>query len=131
LIEGLGTGIAGPATLNTALTGVLPSDRGAAGAGTSAASHLGSSIGAALLNTIAAAATASYLTLHPTAGIVTGTVHGFTVAMVWGAAITLVAAVPIAFFVNARTPARHADRAAGPDTSRPRESGAPGSRSVA
>ncbi len=107
LIEGLGTGVATPATLNTALTGVLPSDSGAAGASTSAASQLGSSIGAALLNTIAVAATASYLTLHPTAGVVTGTVHGFTVAMAWGAAITLAAALPIALFVNAKTPARH------------------------
>lgn len=107
LIEGFGTGVATPATLNTALTGVLASDSGAAGAGTSAASQLGSSTGAALLNTIAATATAAYLTLHPTAGIVTGTVHGFTVAMAWGAAITLAAALPIAFFVNAKTPARH------------------------
>jgi EmrB/QacA subfamily drug resistance transporter len=107
VIEGLGTGVATPATLNTALAGVLVSDSGAAGAGTSAASQLGSSIGAALLNTIAATATASYLTLHPTAGIVTGTVHGFTLAMIWGAAITLAAALPIALFVNARTPTRH------------------------
>jgi len=107
VIEGLGTGVATPATLNTALSGVLAADSGAAGAGTSAASQLGSSIGAALLNTIAATATASYLTLHPGAGIVTGTVHGFTVAMIWGAAITLLAAGPIALFVNARTPAPH------------------------
>ena len=65
VIEGLGTGVATPATLNTALSGVLATDSGAAGAGTSAASQLGSSIGAALLNTIAATAAASYLTLHP------------------------------------------------------------------
>jgi len=44
---------------------------------------------ATLLNTIAVTATAAYLTLHPTAGIVTGMVHGFTVAMAWGAVITL------------------------------------------
>jgi hypothetical protein len=105
VIEGLGTGIAGPATLNTALRGVLPSDAGAAGAATSAAGQLGSSIGAALLNTIAATATAGYLAVHPGASVTAGTVHGFTVAMVWGAAILLVAAVPIAIFTNASTPA--------------------------
>jgi EmrB/QacA subfamily drug resistance transporter len=105
VIEGLGTGVAGPATLNTALGGVLPSDAGAAGAGTSAASQLGSSIGAALLNTIAVAATASYLAAHVTAGVITATVHGFTVAMVWGAIITIAAGVPIAVFINAKTPA--------------------------
>jgi hypothetical protein len=71
-----------------------------------AASPLGSSIGAALLNTIAVAATASYLTAHLTAGVVTATVHGFTAAMLWGAIITAAAAVPIAVFVNARTPSR-------------------------
>jgi len=106
IIEGVGTGVAGPATLNTALVGVLPSDAGAAGAGTSAASQLGSSIGAALLNTIAVASAAGYLTAHLTAGAVTATVHGFTVAMLWGAIITVAAAMPIAFFVNARTPSR-------------------------
>jgi len=106
IIEGLGTGVAGPATLNTALGGVLPSDAGTAGAGTSAASQLGSSIGAALLNTIAAAATASYLAARLTARVATATVHGFTVAMLWGAIITVAAAAPIAIFVNARTPSR-------------------------
>jgi len=106
ITEGVGTGVAGPAALNTALAGVLPSDAGAAGAGTSAASQLGSSIGAALLNTIAVAATASYPAGHLTAGIVTATVHGFTVAMLWGAIITAAAALPIAIFVNARTPSR-------------------------
>lgn len=106
ILEGLGTGVAGPATLNTALGGVLPSDAGAAGAGTSAASQLGSSIGAALLNTIAVAATASFLATHVTAGVVMGTVHGFTVAMVWGAIVTVAAAAPIAVFVNAKTPSR-------------------------
>ena len=112
VIEGLATGVATPATLNTALSGILPTDSGAAGAGTSAASQLGSSIGAALLNTVAATATASYLALHRTAGTVTGTVHGFTVAMIWGAAITLIAALPIALFVNARTPTPHAAKRA-------------------
>lgn len=43
---------------------------------------------------------------HAAAGVVTSTVHGFTVAMVWGAVITLAAAVPIAVFVNAKAPAR-------------------------
>jgi EmrB/QacA subfamily drug resistance transporter len=106
LIEGLSTGIAGPVALSTALRGVLPSDGGAAGAGTSAASQLGSSIGAALLNTIAAAAATGYLAGHAAGGLATATVHGFTVAMIWGALITLAAAIPVVFFINAKTPAR-------------------------
>jgi predicted MFS family arabinose efflux permease len=59
LVEGLGTGIAGPVALNIALRGVLPSDAGAAGAATSAVAQLGSSVGAALLNTVAAVVTIS------------------------------------------------------------------------
>ena len=106
LIEGLATGVAGPATLNIALRGVLLSDAGPAGAGTRAAGQLGSSIGAALLNTIATASTARYLGAHPAASPAVGTVHGFTVAMIWGAAILLTAAVPVAVCVNARAPAR-------------------------
>jgi EmrB/QacA subfamily drug resistance transporter len=106
IIEGLGTGVAGPTALATSLRAVLPADAGAAGAGTSAASQLGASIGAALLNTIAAAATTSYLAIHHTASSATATVHGFTIAMIWGTAILLVAAVPIAIFINAKAPAR-------------------------
>ena len=90
----------------TALGNLLPADRGAAGAGTSAASQLGSAIGAALLNTIAATDTVSYLAAHATVSVETGTVHGFTVAMARGAAITAAAALPITIFVNAKTPAR-------------------------
>jgi predicted MFS family arabinose efflux permease len=111
LIEGLGTGIAGPVTLNIALHGVLPSDTGAAGAATSAAGQFGSSIGAALLNTIAAAATSGYLATHAAAGPAgaVGTaaiVHGFAVAMAWGAGLLILAAVPAALFIAAPVPAR-------------------------
>lgn len=107
-IEGLSTGVAAPVALNTALHDVLPSDTGAAGAGSSAASQLGSSIGAALLNTVAATATAAYLAAHVSAGIATATVHGFTIAMIWGAALLFASAVPIAAFINAKPPPRPA-----------------------
>jgi hypothetical protein len=76
----------------------------AAAAGTSAAGQLGSSIGAALLSTVAASATAGYLShtpRHATAGRVAGTAHGYIVAIMWGAVVTLAAAVPVALFVNA------------------------------
>ena len=106
VLEGLSTGLAAPVALNTALRDVLPSDTGAAGAGTSAASQLGSSIGAALLNTIAAGATAGYLAAHATAGMAAATVHGFTVAMIWGAGILIASAIPIAAFINAKAPYR-------------------------
>jgi EmrB/QacA subfamily drug resistance transporter len=106
LVEGLGTGLAGPTTLNTALRGVVAPDSGAAGAATSAAGQLGSSVGAALFNTIAATVTAGYLASHRGVDGATATVHGFTVAMVWGALALLAAAIPIALFVNAGPPSR-------------------------
>jgi predicted MFS family arabinose efflux permease len=108
VIEGIGTGLAGPTTLNTALRGVLPADAGAAGAASSAVGQLGSSVGAALFNTIAATVTASYLAAHPTASVVSATVHGFNVAMVWGVVVLVAGAIPIALRVNAPIPAAKA-----------------------
>jgi MFS family permease len=101
-VEGIGTGLAGPVTLSTALRGVLRADAGAA---TSAASQLGSSVGAALFNTIAAIVTAGYLVAHPATSAAAAQVHGFNVAMVWGVAVPLAAAIPIALFVNIPRPA--------------------------
>lgn len=104
VFEGLGTGLAGPPALSTALRGVLPTDNGAAAAASSAASQLGSSVGAALLNTIAATATAGYLAAHTGMGAVTATVHGYTTAMAWGAGILLVTAIPVVVLISARAP---------------------------
>jgi EmrB/QacA subfamily drug resistance transporter len=101
VMEGVGTGLAGPVTLSTALRNVLPEDAGAAGAATSAVGQLGSSIGAALFNTIAATVTAGYLSSNPTATVVSATVHGFNVAMMWGVLVLILAALPISLFVNA------------------------------
>ncbi len=69
----------------------------------STASQLGSSIGAALLNTIAATATAGYLATHAGASVA-ATVHGYTTAMAWGAGILLVAAIPAVTLINAKAP---------------------------
>ena len=108
VVEGIGTGLAGPTTLNTSLRGVLPADAGAAGSATSAVGQLGSSVGAALFNTIAATVTASYLSAHPSATVVSATVHGFNVAMIWGVIVLIAGAIPIALRVNAPVPAAKA-----------------------
>ena len=63
--------------LQTSLRNVLPSDTGAAAAAGSVANQLGSSIGAALLNTIAATATTAYVVAHKGATAVTAADHGF------------------------------------------------------
>jgi EmrB/QacA subfamily drug resistance transporter len=102
LVEGIGTGLGGPAILRTVLGGVLPSDTGAASAAHSTAGQLGSSIGAALLSTIAATATVAYLASHAGVTTPTATDHGYADAMAWGAGILLTTAVPVAFLINAR-----------------------------
>ena len=106
VIEGFGTGLAAPPALSTALKAVLPSDTGSASAVSSAASQLGSSVGAALLNTIAVAATASYLVAHAGKGVVSATVHGFTVAIIWGVVILVISAIPVSVLIDEDSPAR-------------------------
>jgi len=106
LIEGLGTGVGGPAILSTALRAVQPADSGAASAASSAAGQLGSSIGAALLNTIAATSTAAYFAAHAAAGSLAATVHGYSVAVAWGAAILFVVAIPVTALINANASAK-------------------------
>lgn len=108
VVEGTGTGLAGPPILATALRSVPREDAGAASAASSAAGQLGSSIGAALLNTIAATATAAYLVAHGAAGAAAATVHGYAVAAAWGAAILLATAIPIGWLINARALGRDA-----------------------
>jgi hypothetical protein len=92
--------------LQTSLRNVLPSDMGAAAAAGSTANQLGSSIGAALLNTIAATATAAYLVAHKGATGVTAADHGFAAAMAWGVGIVLIAAIPAIALVNAEVPSQ-------------------------
>jgi EmrB/QacA subfamily drug resistance transporter len=108
VIEGVGTGLAGPPILATTLRAVAREDTGAASAASSAAGQLGSSIGAALLNTIAASATAGYLAAHVGAGTAAATVHGYTVAAAWGAALLFALAIPIGVLINAGVPRRAA-----------------------
>lgn len=111
IIEGIGTGLGGPPMLQTSLRAVLPGDTGAASAAGSAANQLGSSIGAALLNTIAATATAAYFASHAGATAATATDQGYATAMAWGAGILLVTAIPALILVNAKAPSRPPHRA--------------------
>jgi flagellar motor component MotA len=68
-----------------------------------AASQIGASIGAALLNTLAAGATAAYLVGRPHTAQVTSAalVHGYSAAAAVGAGILATAAILAAILVNA------------------------------
>ena len=63
---------------------------------TNTSQQIGASIGTALLNTIAAAATTTYLATHHAASknaVAVATVHGYAVASGWAAGILVLGAV--------------------------------------
>ncbi|GGY93978.1 MFS transporter [Streptomyces poonensis] len=113
LLLGLGMGTAFMPAMSLATQGVEPRDAGVASAMVNTSQQVGGAIGTALLNTIAASATTSYITGHigsaatrPQQQLVQleGLVHGYTSA-IWFAVGILVAAGLIALtFVNAGRP---------------------------
>jgi len=105
LLISLGLGSTMMPAMNLATTGVSPQDAGVASAMVNTAQQVGGSIGTALLNTIAATATTTYVVAHahgnPAPALVaTGQVHGFTVAIWWGVGIILLAALLVAVLIN-------------------------------
>jgi EmrB/QacA subfamily drug resistance transporter len=112
LLLGLGLGLALVPCISTATNKAEPRDVGITSATTNTSQQIGASIGTALLNTIATAATASYLATHaptPTA-VADATVHGFAVASGWAAGSMVLAAVVAAALIDAN-PARDSRRA--------------------
>ncbi len=104
----LGVGIAcvmAPA-FNIGTLGVNPRLAGVAAATVNAATQVGASLGTAVLNTIAASATAVYLHgLAPSPALISqALVHGYSTATTWGAAILVVGAVLIALLIKAGRP---------------------------
>ena len=103
VIVSLGMGMSFVAMSSTALIGVHPEDAGVASALVNATQQTGSSMGAALINTIATAATSSYIAVHGTsaASLAAGSIHGYTTAFEFSA-IVLAAAAAAAFFLVRR-----------------------------
>ncbi len=95
LLLGIGLGLAIVPCISTATNNADPQDMGVTSAMTTTAQQIGASIGTALLNTIAATATASYLAVHTTGANLASraTVHGFATASGWAAGIFVLAAV--------------------------------------
>ncbi|MGV9383982.1 MFS transporter [Nonomuraea sp. NPDC003707] len=86
--------------------GVDRREAGVASAMVNTAQQVGGSLGAALLNTVATAATAASLR----AGLpqARALVHGYTTATAWGAGVLLLAAALAALLINAPVPEAHA-----------------------
>jgi hypothetical protein len=107
ILLGLGMGAVLVPALSTATTGVHAAEAGVASAVANTAEQIGASVGTALLNTVAASATASYLAdRHHTK--VAGLVHGYATAAGWAAAILLAAALIVGVLVNAGRPSGYA-----------------------
>ncbi|MFL5897678.1 MAG: MFS transporter, partial [Solirubrobacterales bacterium] len=107
LMLGLGLGTTFMPAMNLATTGVDPRDAGVASAMVNTSQQVGGSIGTALLNTIAATATRTYVVEHgngrpsPQLAAV-GLVHGFSVALWWAVGVLVLAALSVAVLINAK-----------------------------
>ena len=102
ILMSLGVGLAFPALSSTALTKVREQDSGVASAMVNTTQQVGASLGAALLNTIAATATATYLASRGPRLVPYAVVHGFSVALGVGAMIVAGGAVASALLINAK-----------------------------
>ncbi|MFD9126737.1 MFS transporter [Kitasatospora sp. NPDC059571] len=105
LLLGFGMGLVFMPSMSLATLGVAPKETGAASAIINSAQQVGGSIGIALLNTIAASATATWLATRNVADPLVqkqGAVHGYTVATVVAMGILLLAALISFLMINHR-----------------------------
>ncbi|MGW4892191.1 MFS transporter [Kitasatospora sp. NPDC004240] len=107
LLLGFGMGLVFMPSMSLATLGVAPHEAGAASATINSAQQVGGSFGTALLNTIAASATASFLATRiasDPAVQAEGAVHGYVVAT-WVAMGILLLAALVAFLMIDHRPA--------------------------
>lgn len=104
LLLGLGMGAVFVPAFSVATTGVSPHEAGVASAVANTAQQVGGSLGTALLNTVAATSTASYLAAHHGGTVKAALVHGYAAAAGWAALILIAAAVAVGLLINAGRP---------------------------
>lgn len=95
ILFGLGLGGVMMTSMSTATADVRQKDIGVTSAAANTAQQIGGSLGVALLNTIAASATAGYISTHShsLANIARATVHGYTTAFWVSVGVLLLAGV--------------------------------------
>jgi EmrB/QacA subfamily drug resistance transporter len=102
LLIGLGLGLVFAPCFSLGTSGVADEDAGVVSAAINVSQQIGASIGTALLNSIATAAAASFITAHATGAapsrvqVAEAAVHSYTTAFWVGAAILAAAAVVVA-----------------------------------
>jgi EmrB/QacA subfamily drug resistance transporter len=102
-IISFGLGLVFIPTSSTSLHGIGNRDAGVASALINTSQQVGGSLGTALLNTVAATSTASFIANHAELGpklINVAMVHGFTIAFKCGAALLVIGAFVVFFFIN-------------------------------
>ncbi|MGA7396050.1 MAG: MFS transporter [Solirubrobacterales bacterium] len=106
ILLGLGFGLIIAPSMASATLGVTPADSGVASAMANTSQQVGGSIGTAFLSTISASAVASFASgKAPTADLVAqASVHGYTTAFWWSAAILLAGAVATALLLKSGAP---------------------------
>ncbi len=107
LLLGFGMGMVFMPSMSLATLGVAPNEAGAASATINSAQQVGGSVGTALLNTVAASATATYLSTRLASDRLVqaqGAVHGYVVAT-WVAMGVLLLAALVAFVMIDHRPA--------------------------
>jgi EmrB/QacA subfamily drug resistance transporter len=103
VLLGLGTGCIVTTAFSLGPVGARPADSGVAAALVNSSNQVGGSLGAALLNTIAATAAASYLTHHHAqAGLQAATVHGDVTAFTFLAVLFAAGAIVTALLFPRR-----------------------------
>jgi EmrB/QacA subfamily drug resistance transporter len=109
ILLGIGISCVMVPAFSTATQGVAPREAGVASAVVNAAQQVGGSLGAALLNTIAAGATAGFAASHPLGHLrrAAALVHGYSVAAGWGSAILVLSAAASGVLISLRRPAPH------------------------
>jgi EmrB/QacA subfamily drug resistance transporter len=114
LLVGLGLGLVFGCAMNMATYGAAPQDAGVASATVNTSQQVGGSIGVALLNTIVASATSSYLVTHGHSrlALAQASVHGITVGFTVGIGIFIAGAVVCAAVLAPGAPAPVAAEAA-------------------
>jgi EmrB/QacA subfamily drug resistance transporter len=109
ILMGLGMGTAFMPAMSMATHGVRPEDAGIASAMVNTSQQVGGSIGTALLNTLAASATTTWIGSHARSMsdlknrtfINEAAVHGYSVAIYWATAILVIASILAYVLVDA------------------------------
>jgi MFS family permease len=105
LLLGVGTSCVMVPAFSIGTLGVDRSEAGIAAATVNTFQQIGGSLGVAVMNTLAASATAAYIAVDPGRRLrVEAIVYGYSVATEWGVAILLLGAVTAAVLINARKP---------------------------